>query len=127
MLKLAAASKNAGNSFLNKTWTILIMILALVFSVYTFFFPGEAFGLPRKQIDSAFAMFIIGLTLVGMVVSGKDKTAQLESEIEGLMRKSQKPSVTEGFSIKLLTYILGTPDEIANLLENAELRTQWDP
>ena len=97
------------------------------FHVFTFVVPGEFLGFPRKQLDSLFAAFLIILTLVGMVLSGKDKSAQLESEIEGLMRKSQKPSVTEGFSIKLLTYILGTPDEIANLLENAEKRTLWDP
>jgi hypothetical protein len=29
--------------------------------------------------------------------------------------------------VKLLTYIIGTPDEIANLFENTAARKLWDP
>jgi len=78
-------------------------------------------------MDSAFAVFVISLCFTGMALS-KDKNATLESDIERLLRESQKPKVNEAFQVKLLTYIIGTPDEIANILDKSDKnRKLWDP
>ena len=128
MLKLSAAAKSAGSSYLNKTWTILILGVALAYSFLTLFIgnPLESRGFSKKQMDAAFAVIVISLCFTGMALS-KDKNASLESEVERLLRESYKPRVSEPFQVKLLTYIIGTPDEIANLLDNCDKdRREWD-
>jgi len=71
-------------------------------------------------MDSAFAVFVISLCFTGMALS-KDKNATLESDIERLLRESQKPKVNEAFQVKLLTYIIGTPDEIAKSIDGGSI------
>jgi hypothetical protein len=89
MLKLSGAAKNAGSSYLNKTWTIIVMVVALAYASFTFLITGanETVGLTKKQLDAAFAVFVICLCLVGMALS-PNKNAELEAEIEQMIRQS---------------------------------------
>lgn len=86
MLRLSQAAKSAGSSYLNKTWTILIMAVALAYSAVSLFLgnPFESRGLTKKQVDAAFAVFVILLSFVGMALS-KDKNGSLEGEVEKLL------------------------------------------
>jgi len=38
-----------------------------------------------------------------------------------------RPQLKESFDMKTITYIVGTPDEIANALLNEKTRSLWDP
>lgn len=98
MVKLSAAAKGAGSSYLNKTWTVIILAVALVYAALTLLIgnPLESRGYSKKQLDSGFAVFVITLCFTGMVLS-KDKNATLESDIEQLLRESQKPKVSDSF------------------------------
>ena len=122
MVKLSAAAKGAGSSYLNKTWTVIILAVALVYAALTLLIgnPLESRGYSKKQLDSAFAVFVITLCFTGMALS-KDKNATLESDIEQLLRESQKPKVSDSFQVKLLTYIIGTPDEIAKSIDGGNI------
>jgi len=50
MVKLSAAAKGAGSSYLNKTWTVLIMAVALVYALLTLVIgnPLESRGYSKK-------------------------------------------------------------------------------
>lgn len=50
MLRLSQAAKSAGSSYLNKTWTILILSVALAYSAVSLFLgnPLENRGLSKK-------------------------------------------------------------------------------
>jgi Kef-type K+ transport system membrane component KefB len=88
MLKLSTAAKSSGSSYLNKTWTIIILAVALVYAALTLVLgnPLEKRGVNKKQMDAAFAVVVISLCFVGMALS-KDKNASLEVEIEKLLRE----------------------------------------
>jgi Kef-type K+ transport system membrane component KefB len=98
MLKLSTAAKSADSSFLNKTWSILILCVAFAYAVLTIFVgnPLESRGFSKKQMDAAFTVVVITLCFIGMSLS-KDKNASLEVEVERLLRESYKPRVSEPF------------------------------
>lgn len=69
MLKLSHAAKGAGNSYLNKTYTMIILAIALAYSVFSLGFGThrqEFLGLAKKQLDYIFAIVTIGLCIVFM-------------------------------------------------------------
>lgn len=47
------------------------------------------------------------------------------SKLLGAVRTANP--VSEDFNMKVVTYLLATPDEIANVLMDPDKRAQWDP
>ena len=48
MLKLSAAAKNAGNSYLSKQWTVIVLLVGLAYAVATLMVPKAINGMSRK-------------------------------------------------------------------------------
>lgn len=43
------------------------------------------------------------------------------------MQLSNKVVIKDAFDLKTVTYLIGSPDEIANALVNEKTRSLWDP
>ncbi|CDW89743.1 start domain containing protein [Stylonychia lemnae] len=93
-----------------------VVILLLMFSLII----GIDFlaGLNISQIALLSAKLLLGLLTLGVL--GK----QLVNKSS---RKNLKQNLIESFDVKSVTYLVASPDEIANILTDEKTRQFWDP